>query len=126
MNTMENIVGMGCFAKTDTLRRVFSKALENFILGNYEDSCLPPDRVLSDQNLTSFFRSVIALGAEKPDQADRASECVPGSAKITGFFLGSKKRSLHLVVFFMGDGHKQTKFATRLEKFTRLREKRLH
>ena len=126
MNTMENIVGMGCFAKADTLRRVFSKALANFILGNYEDSCLPPGRVLNDQNLTCFFRSVIALGAGKPDQADRASECVPGSAKITGFFLGSKKRSLHLVVFFIGDGHKQTKFATRLEKFTRLRENRLH
>ena len=126
MNNMANIVGMGCFAKTDTLRRVFSKALENFILGNYEDSCLPPDRVLDDQNLTCFFRSVIALGAGNPDQADRASECVPGSAKITGFFLGSKKRSLHLVVFFMGDGHKQAKFATRLEKFTQLREKRLH
>ena len=126
MNHVSNMVGMGCFAKTDTLRRVFSKALANFILGNYEDSCLPPDRVLSDQNLTSFFRSVIALGAGKPDQADRASECVPGSAKITGFFLGLKKRSLHLVVFFIVDGHQQTQFTTRLEKFSRLREKRLH
>jgi len=126
MNNMANIVGMGCFAKTDTLRRVFSKALENFILGKYEDICLPPDRVFNDQNLTCFFRSVITHGAGKPDQADRASEGVPGSAKITGFFLGLKKRSLHLVVFFIGDGHRQTKFATGLEKFTRLREKRLH
>jgi hypothetical protein len=126
MENTANIVGIGCFAKTDTLRRVFSKALENFILGKYDDSGLSPDRVLNDQNLTCFFRSVIALGAGRPDQADRASECVPGSAKITGFFLGLKKRSLHLVVFFIGDGHQQTTFATRLEKFTRLREKRLH
>jgi len=126
MNHVSNMVGMGCFAKTDTLRRVFSKALEDFILGKYEDTYLPPDRVFNDENLTCFFRSVIALGTGKPDQADRATECVPGSAKITGFFLGLKKRSLHLVVFFMGDGHQQTKFATRLEKFTRLREKRLH
>jgi len=126
MNHTANIVGMGCFAKTDTLRRVFNKTLENFILGKYEDICLPPDRVFNDQNLTCFFRSVITRGAGKPDQADRASEGVPGSAKITGFFLGLKKRSLHLVVFFIGDGHRQTKFATRLERFTRLREKRLH
>ena len=126
MNNMANIVGMGCFAKTDTLHRVFSRALENYSLGKYEDICLPPDRVLNDENLTCFFRSVITLGAGKPDHADRASECVPGSAKITGFFLGLKKRSLHLVVFFIGDGHRQTKFTTRLEKFTRLREKRLH
>ena len=123
---MENIVGMGCFAKADTLRRVFNKTLENFILGKYEDICLPPERVFNDENLTCFFRSVISRGAGRPDQVNQASGFVPGSAKITGFFLGLKKRSLHLVVFFMGDGHKQTKFATRLEKFTRLREDRLH
>ncbi len=126
MNHMSNVAGMGCFAKTDTLRRVFSKAFENFILSKYEDICPRPDRVFNDENLTCFFRSVIALGAGKPDQVDQASEFVPGSAKITGFFLGLKKRSLHLVVFFIGEGHRQTKFSTRLEKFTRLREKRLH
>jgi hypothetical protein len=126
MNHMSNVAGMGCFAKTDTLRRVFSKAFENFILSKYEDICPRPDRVFNDENLTCFFRSVIALGAEKPDQVNRISKCVPGSAKITGFFLGLKKRTLHLVVFFIVDGHQQTKFTTRLEKFSRLREKRLH
>jgi len=126
MNHTANIVGMGCFAKTDTLRRVFSKALGNFILGKYEDICLPPDRVVNDENLTCFFRSVIALGAGKPDQADRASECVPGSAKITGFFLGLNKQTLHLVLFFLRSGHQQAKFIVRLEKFTLLRNNRLH
>jgi hypothetical protein len=126
MENTANIVGMGCFAKTDTLRRVFGKALENYILGEYEDICPPPDRVFNDENLTCFFRSVIARGAGKPESVNQASEFVPGSAKITGFFLGLKKRSLHLVVFFIDDGHRQTKFTTRLEKFTRLRQKRLH
>jgi hypothetical protein len=126
MGRMANVVGMGCFAKTDTLRRVFRKALENFILGKYEDICPPADRVFKAENLTCFFRSVIALGAERPDQVDRVSEFVPKSAKITGFFLGLNRQSLHLVVFFIDDGHQQTKFTTRLEKFTRLRKKRLH
>ena len=86
MNHTSNIVGMGCFAKTDTLRRVFSKVFENFILSKYEDICPRPDRVFNDENLRCFFRSVIALGAEKPDQVNRASECIPGSAKITGLY----------------------------------------
>ena len=77
---------MGCFANTDTLRRVFGKAFENSILSKYEDICPRPHRVFTDENLTWFFRSVIALGAEKPDQVYRASECVPGSAKITGLY----------------------------------------
>jgi hypothetical protein len=126
MQNMANIVGMGCFAKTNTLRRVFNKALENFILGKFADICPPPDCVFNDENLTHFFRSVIALGERRADRVDRSSEFVPGSAKITGFFLGLKKRSLHLVVFFMADGHRQARFTTRLEKFSRLREKRLH
>ena len=126
MENTASIVGVGCFAKTDTLHRVFSKALENFILGGYADISSPPDRVFNDENLTCFFRSVIARGAGKPDPVNQASEFVPGSAKITGFFLGLKKRSLHLVVFFIGDGHRPIKFTTRLEKFTRLRQKRLH
>ena len=126
MENVANIVGMGCFAKTDTLRRVFSKALENFILGKYADICPPPDRIFNDENLTCFFRSVIALGAGQPDQVNRSSEFVQGQAKITGFFLGLKKKDLHLVLFFIGEDHRQTKLTARLEKFTRLREKRLH
>jgi hypothetical protein len=126
MNNMANMVGIGCFAKTDTLRRVFGKALENYILGQYEDMGVPTGRVFNDENLTCFFRSVISRGAGRSDQVDQASEMVPGSAKITGFFLGFKKRSLHLVVFFIGEGRRQARYATRLEKFSRLREKRLH
>ena len=67
MNNMTNIVGIGCFAKTDTLRRAFRKALENFILGKYEDICASSERMVNEENLTRFFRSVIALGTEKPD-----------------------------------------------------------
>ena len=126
MENTANIVGMGCFAKTDTLRRVFSRALEDYILGKYADICPSPDSVFNDENLTRFFKSVIALGAGKPDQVNRSSEFVPGTDKITGFFLGLKKRNLHLVVFFSGEGRRQTKFTVRLEKYTRLREKRLH
>ena len=126
MHNMANMVGMGCFAKTDTLGRVFSKALENFIIGKYADIFPPPDCTFNDENLTRFFRSVIALGAGYADQVDRSSEFVQGSAKITGFFLGLKKRNLHLIVFFSGEGHRQTKLTARLEEFTRLREKRLH
>ena len=122
MHDMVNNVGMGCFAKTDTLRRVFGLALENYILGRYEDICPPPDRIFSDENLTFFFRSVISRGTGETNLTNP----VPGSAKITGFFLGLKNRSLHLTVFFSGDGQQPAKFTTRLEKFTRLREKRLH
>jgi hypothetical protein len=126
MRNMANGVGIGCFGGSETLGRVFRKAFEDFMLGRYEDICPPADRILSDVNLTRLFRSVITLGSQKPDQMDRASEWVPASAKITGFFLGLNKQNLHLIVFFRGDDHQPAKFITRLEKFTRLRKTRLH
>jgi hypothetical protein len=122
MHDMANMVGMGCFAKTDTLRRVFGQALERYILGKYEDICPRSDLVFNEENLTCFFRSVISRGAGAPHQANP----VPGFAKITGFYLGLKNRNLYLIVFFRGDGQEQTKCTTRLEQFTRLRENRLH
>lgn len=126
MKNGPNAVGVGCFAESATLCRVLRKSLENFILSKYEDICPTAKRVVHDENLAQFFRSVIALGTEKPDHIDRAIESVPVSAKITGFFLGLNKQSLHLAVFFSDDGFQRTKFIARLEKFTRLRNKRLH
>lgn len=126
MDHKANLVGIGCFAKSATLRRVLRISLENFILSKYEDICPTVERMVNDENLTRFFRSVIALGTEKPDQIDRAMESVLVSAKITGFFLGFNKQVLQLTVFFLDGGFQQTKFIARLEKFTRLRNKRLH
>ena len=126
MNHAANVVGIGCFAESNTLHRVFKKVLENFILSKYEDIGPAPERTLNDENVMRFFRSVITSGIEKPDQIDRALESIPTSAIITGFFLGLDKQTLHLVLFFLRSGHQQTKFNVRLEKFTRLRNKRLH
>jgi len=126
MDHKANLVGIGCFAKSATLRRVFRNSLENFILSKYEDICPTAERIINEENLTRLFRSVIAHGMEKPDHIDRALESVPVSAKITGFFLGLNKQALHLAVFFGDDGFQQTKFVARLEKFTRLRNKHLH
>ena len=126
MDHKANLVGIGCFAKSATLRRVLRISLENFILSKYEDICPTVEQIVNDENLTRFFRSVIAHGTEKPDHIDRALESVPVSAKITGFLLGLNKQGLHLAVFFLDDGFQQTKFIARLEKFTRLRNKRLH
>ncbi len=126
MKNGSNVVGIGCFADSATLRRVLRKSLENFILSKYEDICPTAERMVNDENLTRFLRSMIALGTEKPDHIDRALKSVPVSAKITGFFLGLNKQALHLAVFFLDEGFQRSKFIARLEKFTRLRNKRLH
>ena len=125
-NLTANVIGIGCFAESHTLYRVFKKALENYILGKYEDIGPGWQRTLNDENATQFFRSVITFGIEKPDQIDRALESIPATAIINGFFLGFNKQALQLILFFLRSGHQQTKFIVRLEKFNRMRKDRLH
>ena len=126
MNHTPNVVGIGCFAGSNTLHRVFKKALENYILRKHEDIGPVWQSRLNDENATQFFRSVITGGIEKPDQIDRALESIPSTAIINGFFMGLNKQALHLVLFFLRSGHQQEKFIVRLEKFDRLRNNRLH
>ena len=126
MDHTTDVIGIGCFAESNTIYRVFKKVLEDYILSKYEDICPAAQYTLNDESVTQFFRSVITIGIEKPDQIDRALESVPASAIITGFFLGLKKHALHLILFFLCNGHQQTKFIVRLEKFSRLRKNRLH
>ena len=126
MGPRPNMIGIGCFAESQTLHRVFKKALENYILIRYEDLGHRWRYTLNDENATQFFRSVITLGIEKPDQIDRALKSIPATAIINGFFLGLKKQTLHLILFFLRSGHRQTKFIVRLENLSRLRKKRLH
>ena len=120
------VIGIGCFAESNTMQRVFKKALEDYILSKYEDIDPAAQCTSNDENVTQFFRSVIASGIEKPDQIDRALESIPTAAVITGFFLGLNEQALHLILFFLHSGHQQTKFIVRLEKFNRLRKNRLH
>ena len=120
------MVGIGCFAESNILHRVFKKALQDYSLSQYEDFCPIDAQMVNDEHVTRFFRSVMMSGIAKPDHANRALELVPVSAKITGFFLGLNQQTLHLIVFFLNDGYPQTKFITRLEKFTRQRYKHLH
>ena len=126
MNQRPGAIGIGCFAESNTIYRVFKKVLEDYILTKYEDICPSAKYTLNDESVTQFFRSVITHGIEKPDQIDRALESIPTSATITGFFLGLKKQALHLILFFLCNGHQQTKSIIRLEKFSRLRKNRLH
>ena len=126
MDHAANVIGIGCFAESSTIYRVFKRVLENFILSKYEEIYPPAECILNDESVTQFFRSVITFGMEKPDQIDRALESISASAVITGFFLGLNKQALQLILFFLRNGHQQTKFIVQLDKFTRLRKNRLH
>jgi hypothetical protein len=126
MDHTANMVGMGCFAKSQTLQQRFRKVLENFTWLRYEDLCPAAERMFHDKNVRRFFRMVIRSGTERPDQIDRALESVSAATKINGFYLGMDEQSLHLIVFFQDKNCQPANLCVRLEKFSRLSKIRLH
>ncbi len=121
-----SMIGIGCFANNRTLQQRLRKVLENFTLTPYEDIFPAAERMLNDGNLMRFFKSVIRLGTERPDQVDRASELDSVAMKIIGFYLGMDAQSLHLIVFLQDRGGHPKKIIVQLEKFTRIRGNRLN
>ena len=126
MNHILNTVGMGCFARSQTLQQRFRKVLKNLTWLRYEDLCPGAERMFTGENGKRFFGAVIRSGAEKPDQIDRVSKLVLAATKINGFYLGMDKLSLHLIVFFQDADCQSANVSIRLEKFSRLMGIRLH
>jgi hypothetical protein len=118
-----NVVGIGCFAKTKTLFRVFRKALENCILTRIEDIFPQPVWEPCNADLIRFVKFVISSGTKDPKRLDWQAR---NPAKITGFFLGFKKQTLNLSVFFLSEGHEPARYTLQLEKFTEIRKMRLN
>ncbi len=126
MNHTANIVGMGCFAKSQTLQQQFRKALANFTWLRYEDVCPEAERMYANENVRRFFGSVIRSGTERPDQIDRAWELVSAATQITGFYLGMDQQCLHLIVFFQDANCQSANLTIQLEKYSRLKKNHLH
>ena len=126
MNDTTYRVGMGCFAKSQTLQQRFKRALKDLTWLKYEDLCPAVERMFTGESGKRFFRAVIRSGTEKPDQIDRASKLVSAATKINGFYLGMDKVSLHLIVFYQDAVCQPANVTIRLEKFSRLKRIRLH
>jgi hypothetical protein len=126
MNHIANIVGVGCFAKSPTLQQQFKKVLEHFTWLRYEDLCPAAQRIFNGKNARRFFSSVIRSGTERPDQIDRALKLVSAANQITGFYLGMNAQSLHLIVFFQDANGQSANLTIRLEKFSQLKQIRMH
>lgn len=125
MHNRTQMIGVGCFARSQTLQQRFRKVLENFTWLKYEDLYPTAEGMFTNENVRRFFGSVIRSGTERPAQIDRAVELVSAATQINGFYLGMDEQSLHLIVFFQDANCQSANLCIRLEKFSRLREIRL-
>ena len=121
------VTGIGCFAKPATLSRVFKKMVRNYTLGQFEGINLANNQDRAEGvDGTMLLKALIAGNARFFPAPDSESCGVARNRKITGFFLTFRNQSLNLSIFARGDRNIQQTYTTRLDEFTKLRQKRLN
>jgi hypothetical protein len=120
------VVGIGCFAKPETLSRVLKKMVEGYILGNLEGHTEKTVDKSMSSDLILLLKTVIDgvsgdQQAISPGIIDRLT-----GKKITGFFLAMENEGLNLSVFTREGRLTSKKISTNLGALTQIRKKRLH
>ncbi len=108
----ENIIGIGCFAKPATLKRVFQKMIS---------SCAPEAlRSIAVEATDKIFgpacigRPAASVAARLPAQAGAAVSDM-GRRQVTGFFLSRKGRRLDLAIFTKGECSQRQRYLFTIE-----------
>lgn len=111
------VTGIGCFAKPQTLSRVFKKIMQNYTLGEYNGI----------ESESSELLTALVTGKADCYQSP-AYEPLKGleNKDITGFYLALRNQRLILSIFARSAVFGQTKYTANLHEFTRMRQKRLH
>ena len=120
------VVGIGCFAKPETLSRVLRKMVEGYILGDLGGHAEKSVDVSMSSDLILLLKTVI--GGLTGNQHAIGSGIIDSlrGKKITGFFLAIEDEGLYLSLFTR-EGRLQSKqISTHLDALTQIRQKRLH
>ena len=120
------VVGIGCFAKPETLSRVLKKMVEGYILGNLEGHVekIRNDSMSSD--LIQLLKTVIGgIAGNQQAIGSGIIDSLSGK-KITGFFLAMENEGLNLSVFTREGRSVSRKISTNLGTLAQTRKKRLH
>ena len=120
------VVGIGCYAKPETLSRVLKKWVEHYVLGNFEGLVRDNGEKFEPSEGIQLLKTIIGGRAAK--------QHVPGSdtignhqnTRVTGFFLALERQGLNLSIFTRGGHWAGKKYTTNLHFLTRIRDKRLH
>ncbi len=122
----QSVTGIGCFARPEKLSRIFLKMVQNYTLGQLEGIELANGCESGGTEGTKLLRALIAGKAACRDSSDPDAAGRLENKKITGFFLTLKDHSLELSIFAKNGDCRRERHSAVLERFTRVRRKRLN
>ena len=121
------VVGIGCFAKPETLARVLKKMVEQYVLGNFEGLIQDGGAKTAQSEVIKLLQTIISTPA-KGQQYLRPNDAAASlhNTRITGFFLALGDKGLNLSVFTRDRQLAGRKYTTKLTCLTKIRQKKLH
>jgi hypothetical protein len=121
-----SIVGIGCFAKPETIARVLKKMVEQYVLGNFEGLIEDKGAKTAQSDVIKLLKTIISAPATGQQYLGVDAAASLQKTRITGFFLALGNQGLNLSVFTRDRHLAGRKYTTKLTCLTRIREKRLH
>jgi hypothetical protein len=120
------VVGIGCFAKPETLARVLKKMVEDYIFGNFEGLIQDRKAKTAQSEVIKLLKTIMGAPAASQQYFGPNATASPHNTRITGFFLALGNQGLNLSIFTKDRHLAGKKYTTNLTCLTRIREKRLH
>ena len=121
-----SIVGIGCFAKPETLVRVLKKMVEDYILGKFDGLIQDRGTKTAQSDVIKLLKTLIGAPASSQPYFGPDATLSLQNTRITGFFLALGNQGLNLSIFTRDRQQAGKKYTTKLTCLTRIREKRLH
>jgi hypothetical protein len=122
----QTFTGVGCFAKPDRLGRIFSKLVQTYTLGPFNENQLFDGSLSKESEGAILLQALTAGLTGGSGSGDSETLNLKSLKKITGFYLSLNDQKLNLSIFARGNSTRPEIFTTSLDELTKLRRKRLN
>ena len=120
------VVGIGCYAKPETLSRVLKKWVEHYVLGNIEGLVRDNGEKFVPSDVIKLMNTIIGAPTVSQQYFGPNATASLQHTRVTGFFLALGNQGLNLSIFTRDRHLAGKKYTTDLACLTKIRQKRLH
>jgi hypothetical protein len=118
------VVGLDCFGKPETFSKVFRKLVESYALDAIDWSEQESSSKAPKSDVTKFLLAASAASVESRPSVGLGIDYRLESYNLTGFALSHEDQVLHCSVFARRNGHREERYSSRMQRYSRRRRNR--
>ena len=118
------VVGLDCFGKPETFSKVFRKLVESYALDAIDWQEQGRSGKALKSEVTKFLLAASAASVESRPSVGLGTDYRLESYNLTGFALAHEDQVLHFSVFARRNGHREERYSSRMQRFSRRRGRR--